>query len=189
MSINLEMSRLKDKKAFEDLFKAYYPFLCSFAKKYVDDIDDCKDIVHNVFLNLWQKQGELDAATSLKPYLFKSVYNRCLNHIRDRKKIVRHDLLMDEEPLFDYLESNDFLEQSELETKIKESIDALPDSCRHVFVLSRFEEKKYKEIADELNISVKTVEGQMSRALKILRENLADYLLALLILSSISIGY
>ncbi|MEO9806477.1 MAG: RNA polymerase sigma-70 factor [Reichenbachiella sp.] len=179
---------MKDKKAFEDLFKEYYPYLCSFAKKYVADIDDCKDIVHNVFLNLWQKQADLHSDTSLKSYLFKSVHNRCLNYIRDRKKIVHHDLSMESLPLADYIESTDYLEQSELEIKIKVSIDDLPDSCRQVFILSRFEEKKYKEIAEQLGISVKTVEGQMSRALKILREKLGAYLLDLLILLTITIG-
>jgi len=143
---------MKDKKAFEDLFKEYYPFLCSFAKKYVDDVDACKDIVHNVFLNLWQKQETLQTESSLKPYLFKSVQNRCLNYIRDRKKIVRHDVIMEEEHLAGYFESTDYLEQSEMEMEIKATIDGLPDSCRQVFKLSRFEEKKYKEIADELEM-------------------------------------
>ncbi|MEO9966316.1 MAG: RNA polymerase sigma-70 factor [Reichenbachiella sp.] len=182
-------SNRKDKTDFENLFKTYYPFLCSFARKYVEDVDDCKDIVHNVFLNLWQKQETLDTESSLKPYLFKSVHNRCLNYIRDRKKIIRHDLITDTQALPDYIESRDFLEESEMETKIKESIDALPDSCREVFMLSRFEDKKYKEIADQLGISIKTVEGQMTKALKILREQLATYLLEILILLLISIGY
>ncbi len=95
---------------------------------------------------------------------------------------------MENQPLSDYIESTDYLEQSELELKVKESIDGLPDSCRQVFILSRFEEKKYKEIAEELGISIKTVEGQMSRALKILREKLGAYLLGLLILMTIALG-
>lgn len=189
MTAGSNTSGISDKKAFENLFREYYPYLCSFAKKYVDDIDESKDIVHNVFLNLWQKQGELDSERSLKPYLFKAVHNRCLNHIRDRKKIVRHDLMMEDEPLESFIESSDYLEQSELELKIAKCIDELPDSCRHIFKLSRFEEKKYKEIADQMGISVKTVEGQMTKALKILRTQLADYLPELMILLMISIGY
>lgn len=144
-------------------------------------MDECKDIVHNVFVNLWQKQDELDGERPIKPYLFKAVHNRCLNHIRDRKKIVRHDLMMEDHPLEQYIESPDFVEQSELEMKVAKCIDELPDTCRQIFKLSRFEEKKYKEIAELLGISVKTVEGQMTKALKLLRVQLAEYLPKILI--------
>lgn len=171
-----------DKIAFEKLFKEYFPYLCSFAKKYVDDIDECKDIVHNVYLNLWQKRNELKTDQSLKPYLFQAVHNRCLNYIRDHKKIVRHDVLMEQGEIPDYIESTDYLEQSELENRIKSAIDDLPVKCQKIFRLSRFEDKKYSEIADQLGLSVKAVEAQMSKALKILRLKLADYLVVVLIL-------
>ena len=145
-------------------------------------MDDCKDIVHNVFLNLWRKREQLDVETQLKSYLFTAVHNRCLNHIRDRKKIVRHDLPMDTLGLPEYMESTDYLQQTELEMRIKDTIDGLPDRCRQIFVLSRFDDKKYSEIADMLGISVKAVEAQMSKALRILRESLKDYLPLVLVL-------
>lgn len=177
-----------DHKAFEALFKEYYPFLCSFAKKYVFDTDECKDIVHNVFVNLWKKRKDLHTETSLKSYLFKSVHNRCLNHIRDHKKIVHHDVIIENDAIPGYIESTDYLEQSELETSIKDAIDGLPDRCRQVFIMSRFDEKKYSEIAENLGVTVKAVEAQMSKALKILREKLAEYLISLWILYSTMIG-
>jgi RNA polymerase sigma-70 factor (ECF subfamily) len=185
---NIESFDKFDHKAFETLFKEYYPFLCSFAKKYVADVDSCKDIVHNVFLNLWNKKDVLHTETSLKSYLFKSTHNRCLNHIRDSKKIIHHDVLTDNSAIPAYIESTDYLEQSELEIRIKNSIDGLPEKCRQVFMLSRFEEKKYSEIADQLGVSVKAVEAQMSKALKILREKLVDYLVVLWFLFSTMIG-
>ncbi len=162
--------------------------MCSFAKKYVDDADECKDIVHNVFLNLWQKREEIHTDSSLKSYLFRSAHNRCLNHIRDSKKIVSHELPVDERLVQDFIDSNDYLEQSELEMKVKKSIDQLPEKCRRVFVLSRFHDKKYSEIAAELNVSVKAVEAQMTKALKILREQLIDYLILLMFFTISFIG-
>jgi len=165
-----------DHTAFEALFREHFPFLVSFARKYVQDEEASKDIVHNVFLNLWQRRNELDMNQSLKPYLFKSVHNRCLNYIRDHKKIVQHELPQQENEVMSYLESDSHIQQSELEFKIKQVIDGLPDRCREVFVLNRFEEKKYAEIADMLKISVKAVEAQMSKALKVLRIELQEYL-------------
>ncbi len=165
-----------DKKTFELLFKEYFPYLCSFANKYVDDMDECKDIVHNVFLNLWNRKSTLHTETSLKSYLFTSVHNRCLNFIRDRKKIVRHELPLSEEALYEYLDSSDYLEQTELEKKIKSIIDSLPEKTREIFLLNRFEGKKYAEIAELKGVTVKAIEAQMTKALKTMRENLKDYL-------------
>ncbi|GAB4243030.1 MAG: RNA polymerase sigma-70 factor [Ekhidna sp.] len=164
-------------KDFEAVFNEHYPMLCSFARKYVQDVDDCKDIVHSAFLKLWQKQKEIDLSKPLKPYLFKSVYNLCLNYIRDRKKIVHHDLQMDDQAIYAHLDSRDFLEETELQNRIVKAIEDLPDKTRRIFNLSRFEGKKYREIAEIEQISVKTVEDQMSKALRVLREKLKDYLI------------
>lgn len=142
----------------------------------MDDLDVAKDIVHNVFLNLWNKREEVDWSAPIKPYLFKAVHNRCLNQLRDSKRIVRHELDIEPEAIPDYVESRDFLEESELEKRIANAIDSLPEKCRRIFRLSRFEGKKYSEIAETEGISVKTVEDQMSKALRILRDNLKDYL-------------
>ncbi len=177
-----------NEKEFEKLFREFYPFLCAFARKYVADDSDCKDIVHNVFLNLWQKREALDHSDSLKSYLFKSVYNRCLNHLRDQKKILHKDLEYEHEALSNYAESNDYLEESELEMRIKKAVDSLPEKCREIFILNRFKEKKYSEIAEIQGVSVKAIEAQMSKALKLLREQLIDYLVVLIILLQIYLG-
>ncbi len=169
-----------DKGTFEDLFRSYFAPLCSFAQKYVRDIDEAKDIVHNVFINLWNKRNEVDLNTSLKSYLFQGVYNRSLNYIRDHKKLVQFNTPQSEAELGKYIESRDHLESSEAEGRINRALDALPDKCREIFLMNRFDGLKYREIAEKLNISIKTVETQMSRALKTLREKLSDMILVLI---------
>jgi len=170
-----------DKSSFEELFRTYFPPLCSFAQKYVGDADDAKDIIHQVFVGLWQKREEVDLGTSLKSYLFTGVHNRCLNHIRDRKKLVQFDAPKHESELGDYLASRDHLVASETEAKINKALDELPEKCREIFMMNRFDQLKYREIAEKLNISIKTVETQMSRALKTLREKLSDLITVLII--------
>ena len=163
-----------DKAAFEELFRSYFTPLCSFSQKFVNDIDEAKDIVHNVFINLWNKRDEINMETSLKSYLFQGVQNRSLNYIRDNKKLVQFDTPQNEAELGKYLESKDHLESTEAERRINHALDDLPDKCKEIFLLNRFDGLKYREIADKLGISIKTVETQMSRALKTLRERLAD---------------
>lgn len=163
-----------NKVTFEELFRSYFTPLCSFAQKYVGDLDEAKDIVHNVFINLWNKRDEMDMKTSLKSYLFQGVYNRSLNYIRDHKKLTRFDTPQTEAELGQYVESRDHLESSEAEGRINRALESLPDKCREIFLMNRFDGLKYREIAEKLNISIKTVETQMSRALKTLRERLSD---------------
>lgn len=163
-------------KNYEELFRTYYTSLCYFAQKYVADLDSCKEIVHTVFVTIWEKREEFDFEKSAKSYLFTSVYNRCLNHIRNQKKFVGGAEDNAEILFKDKSEHHDHLEAAELEEKIWDTINLLPEKCREVFVLNRFEGKKYAEIAEQLGISVKTVEAQMSKALKTLREHLQEYI-------------
>lgn len=167
-----------DKPAFEELFRKYFPSLMAFAGRFLPDEDDAREVVHKVFINLWEKRSMLDTSTSLKSYLFKSVHNRSLNVIRDRKKFVG-----DEVPdLASEIDVEAQMEAMELEERIMKVIEGLPEKCKEVFKMSRFEGLKYNEIADKLGISVKTVENQMSKALKVLREKLADYLVLVVLL-------
>jgi RNA polymerase sigma-70 factor (ECF subfamily) len=168
----IQMKGTMDKVAFEALFRKFFPALMAFSLKYLPDEDDAREVVHNVFINLWDKRASLDASQSLKSYLFTAVHNRSLNVLRDRKKFSDDDLpeLSSEENVHEQLES------MELEERINEAISGLPEKCRQIFELNRFDGLKYGEIADQLGISVKTVENQMSKALKILREKLAKYL-------------
>jgi RNA polymerase sigma-70 factor (ECF subfamily) len=161
-----------DERSFEKLFRQYFPPLISFSMNILRDEDDAREVVQKVFLGLWEKREELDLSSSLKSYLFTSVHNRSLNIIRDKRKF-QSTGIPDEEGTFDVSLQ---IEAIELEEKIMDAIALLPEKCREVFELSRFEGLKYSEIADRLGISVKTVENQISKALKILREKLLRYL-------------
>lgn len=169
------------KQKFEVLFKEHFTGLVYFAQKYLGDIDASKDVVHAVFIKIWENRNEFDFDKPAKSYLFTSVYNRSLNAIRDAKKFVNSD---DEEAHKASLERGEFhdtMEVAELEGRIKVALQKLPTKCREVFELNRFEGKKYAEIAEHLGISIKTVEGQMSKALKIMKVELKDYLYLLLL--------
>lgn len=165
-----------NKQSFELLFRENFIALTGFARKYVKDLDTAKEIAHDVFINLWEKRNEIDSEKPLRSYLFASVRNRCLNYIRDQKKFDRTEDITGNPGYSQLTEDNDPVEIMELEERINLAIDSLPDRCREIFVMNRFRDLKYAEIAKKLDISVKTVEAQMSRALKTLKEKLAMYL-------------
>lgn len=169
------------KQKFERLFREHFTGLCYFAQKYLGDLDSSKEIVHTVFIKVWENREKFDWETPAKSYLFTSVYNRSMNFIRDNKKFVDEENIHASSLLTKASVFHDTMEASELEVKINQAIDKLPEKCREVFKLNRFEGKKYAEIAKQLNISVKTVETQMSKALKVLKEDLKDYIYLLLL--------
>ena len=163
-----------DKSGFEALFKSHFQYLCNFAIQYVEDADTAQDICQKVFISLWEKRSEINVNKSIKSYLFTSVKNRCLNHIRDQKKFRSKVLDLDCND-FEIANEEDHFGLEELEQKIEKALNELPEKCRLVFEMSRFQEKKYREIAEELHISQKTVEAHMSKAMKHLRMYLAEY--------------
>ena len=178
MTIEKHLNPIRDlnQGSFERLFREFFPPLMAFARKILMDEDDAREVVQKVFIALWEKRQEIDLSTSLKSYLFTSVHNRCLNAIRDRKKFSSEEV----PEVTGEWDVSTQIESMELEDKIMEAVESLPEKCREVFELSRFDGLKYSEIAEHLNISVKTVENQMSKALKILREKLLKYLTILL---------
>ena len=159
-------------ESFEHLFRSFFPSMMTFAKKILVDEDDAREVVQQVFISVWEKRKEIDLSASLKSYLFTSVHNRSLNVIRDRKKFSSAGV-PDVAGEFDV---SAVIESMEMEDKIMEVVRSLPEKCREIFELNRMEGLKYSEIASQLDISVKTVENQMSKALKILRELVAEYL-------------
>ena len=164
----LDPDERMDKDSFENLFREYFSPLISFARKILVDEDDAREVVQKVFINLWEKREEIDLSTSLKSYLFTSVHNRSLNVIRDRKKFSSEEV----PDMAGDWDVSAQIESMELEEKINEALQALPEKCRQIFELNRFDGLKYSEMAAQLEISIKTVENQMSKALKILREKL-----------------
>ncbi|MBS4012298.1 MAG: RNA polymerase sigma-70 factor [Bacteroidetes bacterium] len=172
--------KIIDKQSFQVVFNEYYTSLCRFAVSFLGDNDSAEEIVQQVFVNLWEKRNTIDQDKSVKTYLFTSVKNRSLNYIRDNKKYRSYYLDFELEMEIP-VEGKDVVSESDLNNQINRALDKLPDKCREVFMLCRFEDMKYKEVAEKLGISQKTVEAQMSKALKILREELKDYFVLLLI--------
>lgn len=163
-----------DEKAFEVIFHSYYASLCLFAFQFLNDDEKAEEIVQDFFVNVWSKRKILNIDSSVKNYLFRSVKNLCLNRLQHERIKEKHAKSVKENFHQEINESDYFLEVG-LNEKIAESIASLPEKRREIFKLSREEGLKYKEIADRLNISVKTVETQMGLALKHLREKLQNY--------------
>jgi RNA polymerase sigma-70 factor (ECF subfamily) len=171
-----------DITTFEMLFRTYYQPLCNYAYTFLQDRQDAEEIVQSTFLMVWEKKNELAIRTSVKPYLYAMVRNACLNALKHEKIKQRHagEELATAERSYDSVAH--IVATNELEFRIKEAIDELPEQCRMVFKLSRFEELKYSEIAEQLGISIKTVENHMGKALKIMRDRLRDYLPIILVI-------
>jgi RNA polymerase sigma-70 factor (ECF subfamily) len=159
---------------FEALFKYYYAPLVVYACKYVSDVDVAREIVQDFFVKFYEKRHSFTIDVSLKSYLYRCIYNCCINHINQRNMQDKHlkniDLERDEE---DNLENEIY--SVELQKKIYEIIESLPSKCRRIFKMNRLEGLKNEDIAKQLNLSKRTVETQISKALKILRIKLADY--------------
>ncbi len=166
-------------KAFEMLYHQYFRSLVSYATLRLGDEQLAKDTVQQVFLTLWEKKHSLEIKGAMAAYLMSSVKNACFNTERHHKVKKAHEKSILHSEKSNYQESTIF--STDLQNKIHDSLTKLPDQCRRVFHLSRFEEKSYKEISDKLSISIKTVEVHMGKALRILREELKDYLMFLIL--------
>jgi RNA polymerase sigma-70 factor (ECF subfamily) len=164
-------------KEFEQLFKEHFKNLYAYAFTILKNEAIAEEIVQNVFYKIWEKKVPDTIETSLKAYLYKAVYHESLNYLKHQKIKARYQLYV-------MHQTNNHNDQGasrkilvkELEEKIRDAMNALPQQCRTIFQLSRFEGLKYQEIADQLGISIKTVENQMGKALKQLRVKLIDYL-------------
>jgi len=165
-------------KIVEVLFKEHFEPLCRMATKFIHDFEASKDIVHEVFVSFWQKFDSLPSDSQYKSYLYTAVRNKSFNYLRDAKK---HLNIVDVEEV-KAPDTEQSMEVKELAVEIDFALTLLPEKCREVFELSRFENMKYAQIATHLNISIKTVEGQMSKALRILREHLKEFMVLVLII-------
>ncbi len=162
---------MEQKLDIESLFKEYYIALHRYAFTILRQEDEAKDVVQEVFMTLWEKNDTISINRSARSYLFRSVYNECLNHIRKREVRQRHHHLSVAQQTES--ESSGFPEEEEetlLQKKMNTILQSLPNQCRKVFMKSRAEQKKYVQIAEEMGIAVKTVETHMSKALKLIRQ-------------------
>ena len=162
-------------KEFEQLFKEYYTKLCYFALKYMNDNEEAEEVVQDVFYKLWEKRKIISIKTSVNAYLYIAVRNKCLQKINHQKvkekylKTVKKDAEISTDNTDDTLIYNESIEI------FNEAMNTLPEKCRTIFKMSRFEGLKYKEIAIELSISIKTVEAYITKALKHFRRYFPEY--------------
>lgn len=161
--------------AFEQAFRKHFKALHAYAFTIVKDGDDAEEIVQNVFVKLWERREQLGQIDSLKAYLYRATYNDSLNYLKHNKVKAAYETYA-KATGSDRNDPVDTLSTRELQAKIDKALNELPEQCRTIFQMSRFEELKYREIADQLGLSVKTIENQMGKALKVLREKLADCL-------------
>lgn len=156
--------------SFDQLFNSYYKILVAFANKYTQDIDDSEEIVQLFFTDLYEKRDSIKIQKNIKAYLFQSVYYRSLNFLKSKSNNTYVEIETPDES--SNIEQN--IEASEFEFQIHQLIEKLPTACREIFKLSRFENLSNSEIALQKNISKRTVETQISNALKFLRKNIYE---------------
>ncbi|XOV67935.1 MAG: RNA polymerase sigma-70 factor [Fluviicola sp.] len=172
---------------YESTFREHYEPLTRYAHSILKNQEEAEDAVQKLFIKFWEKRFELQIE-NVRAYLYRATYNTCLNEVKSKKNLRNHVSEDDVQILASDDSSNNILEE-ELQSQIETAMEVLPEKCRQVFQLSRFEEKSYKEISEELNISVKTVENHIAKALKIMRTELSEYLPWLLITILVSKGW
>ena len=165
---------------FKQIFTAHYKELKHYAYTVVKDEVVAEEIVQNVFCRLWERADSIQLQKATRPYLYKTVYNESLNHLRTVKQQDKYAVQMARHLSEASLDA-DNTDLKLLTKKAEDALAELPTQCRMIFQLSRMEGLKYKEIGERLGISVKTVETQMSKALRVLRSKLSDYLPVLLL--------
>ena len=185
----VEQLRQGKERAYKFLYDQHYQILCHVASQYVKDDFLAETIVGDVIFHLWDVRQSLDITTSIRSYLMQSVRNRCMDYLKsqyNQRELAMSSPGLLDFPVINYIKGDDYplgrLLEQELEGEIMKAIGRLPDECRRVFRLSRFEERKYEEIAKELNISVNTVKYHIKRALALLHEDLSKYLTAVLLM-------
>lgn len=179
----LLLNRLQkgDAKAFDALFRKYYPLLCAYGCRFVC-VENAEEIAQDAMLWLWEHREEEIIRTSLVKYLLKVVYRKALNRIEQDQVKLNADTRFYQDVIKDVLEETDLCEINNLSRKLNEAITRLPDTYREAFVMHRFKDMTYKEIAEHLDVSVKTVDYRIQQALKLLALELKDYLPLLLFL-------
>jgi RNA polymerase sigma-70 factor (ECF subfamily) len=173
----IDLIKNGNKRAFDEVFLKHFKSLHAYAFTIIKDRDNAEELVQNVFFRLWTKRDQLKSDGFLKSFLYRSVYNESLNYLKHQKVRSKFNIHYADAVKNYAGDLNTEIMATELEKNIHAAINDLPEKCRNVFQLSRFDQMKYQEIADALNISIKTVENQMGKALKILRLKVVDFLI------------
>ncbi|MCK5134377.1 MAG: RNA polymerase sigma-70 factor [Bacteroidales bacterium] len=171
----LRKIRKGDINSFEKLFHHFYPRLCSYAENLVKKEEIAEEVVQDIFYNIWKNRESLRISRSLQSYLYRSVYNNSMMYLRKTRREYFIDDRVSLEHEGDSPDPVQLMQYHEVSELVSRTIDDLPERTKEIFQLNRQEGLKYKEIADRLSISVKTVEANMGKALKALRNSLEKY--------------
>lgn len=166
-----------DAVAFEKVFKTYFKPLHAYAFYILKSDVSAREVIQQLFYKIWEKRESLSVHTSMKAYLYKSVYNECMLHLKKKKNkeaYLSHMLKQDSNKLAQG--ASEKIEATDLEIRLQKALNELPEQCRTIFQLNRFEGLKYHEVASQMGLSIKTIENQMGKALKRLRIALAEFL-------------
>ena len=167
--------RKGDIQEYELLFREYYKPMLSYALSLLRSQADAEEIVQDIFFMLWKNSQRLEIHTSFSAYLFKAVHNNCLQLIKKEKRKLDYQMMQQLKGEYDTSNPGEILQYNELSKRINNAIEELPENCRTIFKLSRFQGMKYSEIAEQLAINIKTVEANMTKALKYLRSHIDEY--------------
>ena len=172
----LEQITTEDNRlAFHRLFELYYPALCMYAKRFITDKETREDIVQDVFFAIWENRSRISVKTSARSYLVTCARNHCLNYLQRNHERYYESLIQEQIPI--YAESSEELYTwEELQTLLRQALDKLPENYRLAFEKNGFENKSYGEIAEEMQISIRTVERYKNKATELLKTELKDYL-------------
>lgn len=180
-TINVMLAK-KDSSVFEQVFKTYFKNLHAYACTILKDEDEAEEMVQQVFFKLWERAENLSFTGSIAAYLYRAVHNESMNYLRHQKVKSTHQLQVAYSSRNQSENVSGKMISKELEKQFQSALAELPEQCRTIFQLSRFEEMKYREIAEKLSISIKTVENQMGKALKIMRAKLSEFIVSVLII-------
>lgn len=180
----LEELKQGNKIAYSLLFNRYYKDLVLFGGNFLPNKQLCEDIVQSIFLKLWKDREIIEIATSLKSFLLRSVQNSCLDELRHKGVIREHESYSLIFGTDDNMDIDNYVLYSDLNAHLKTALLKLPIVCREAFEMNRLEGLKYREIAEQLKVSERTVEVRIGKALSLLREYLKEFLLTVLLLIS-----
>jgi RNA polymerase sigma-70 factor, ECF subfamily len=166
------------RKAYSILFNNYYKDLVLFGGNFLPNKSLCEDIVQNVFLKLWRDRDNIEIETSLKSFMLRSVQNNCLDELRHKVVIREHESYSMAYGILDNIDTENYILYSDLQTHLADALSKLPESCREAFEMNRLEGLKYREIADKLNVSERTIEVRIGKALRLLRNHLKEFFVA-----------
>jgi RNA polymerase sigma-70 factor (ECF subfamily) len=176
--MDFSVNKIKDGdlKEFEQLFRELYSPLCSYASQIINDNDKAEELVQDIFYGIWKNRLKLDIKVSFKAYLYKAIQNNCLQLIHHKQVEEKYKQQVAYSSMEFQSDPMEELEAIEMNLLIEKTLEDLPERCRQIFSMSRFDGLKYKEIAQNLDISIKTVEANMGKALNIFRQNLKSYI-------------